>query len=337
MKHIASYKALKYGFIALFYGVSHSTYAFSQVVSGFSYNPINPYIINNFNENFITHINENRPVEFVLGADGVVRPQGTEIVVNTKKDVKIKLKKDSNNEHYFDESRLGSFDILPKKRPQVPISKLKTTKKSGAPLCGKSPATIDEIKQMVSLEAKRQNVDVNFALAITRAESAYDRVRNSHKDARGPMQLIPATAERFGVKDVCDPEQNIAGGVKYLKFLLNEFDNPIYAAAAYNAGEGRIYQYKGVPPFKETLNYVAKVIGFAQGKSGLVSRSKKSPAKISSKSQNSNDSAVAAKPSVVNLSIKKTAKLTVPSKNKEELTQQKDKRAPTRNGSVLQF
>lgn len=202
-----------------------------------------------------------RPTEFILGDDGVVKATQTEIVKSTPITSKINIPSDVT----FNKPQLGSFNII--KNPAVPIAKptKQQSSVSEAPKCGQSPATVQQIIDMVKEEANRQNVDISFALAITRAESVYDRVRNSDKGARGPMQLIPATAKRFGVKDVCDPKDNIRGGVTYLKWLLEKFQNPIYAAAAYNAGEGRIAQYDGVPPFKETLDYVAKVIKFSVG------------------------------------------------------------------------
>ncbi|MEE9926366.1 MAG: lytic transglycosylase domain-containing protein [Brucella anthropi] len=134
-----------------------------------------------------------------------------------------------------------------------------------APECGPSPLTPEEIKTLVEQAARRHQVDALFATAITWAESQFDRSRNSNKGARGPMQLMPETAERFGVRDVCDPASNIEGGVKYLRVLLDEFQNPLLVAAAYNAGEGRIYEYGGVPPFKETVGYVAKVVNYQLG------------------------------------------------------------------------
>lgn len=133
------------------------------------------------------------------------------------------------------------------------------------PECGPSPLTPEEIRTLVEQAARRHQVDALFATAITWAESQFDRSRNSDKGARGPMQLMPGTAERFGVRDVCDPASNIEGGVKYLRVLLDEFQNPLLVAAAYNAGEGRIYEYGGVPPFKETVGYVAKVVNYQLG------------------------------------------------------------------------
>ncbi|RWM89539.1 MAG: lytic transglycosylase domain-containing protein [Mesorhizobium sp.] len=126
--------------------------------------------------------------------------------------------------------------------------------------CGPSPATPEDITRLVVEAAKRHEVDVDFAIAVAIAESRLDRLRNSPKGARGPMQLMPDTAERFGVTDICDPEQNIDGGVRYLRELANEFRNPLLVAAAYNAGEGRVREHAGIPPFKETLAYVAEVL-----------------------------------------------------------------------------
>lgn len=136
------------------------------------------------------------------------------------------------------------------------------------PECGGSPATPAEIARVVIEAAERHNVDAGFAVAVVTAESRLDRLRNSPKGARGPMQLMPATAERFGVSDICDPEENIDGGVRYLRELTDEFKNPLLVAAAYNAGEGRVREHGGIPPFKETLRYVAEVLNIQMGLEG---------------------------------------------------------------------
>jgi soluble lytic murein transglycosylase-like protein len=92
------------------------------------------------------------------------------------------------------------------------------------------------------------------------AESAFKKNAVSKKGAIGLMQLMPATAERFGVRDAFNPEQNINGGTRYLSYLLKMFNNDIVlASAAYNAGENAVKKYNGVPPFPETQNYVSKV------------------------------------------------------------------------------
>lgn len=126
--------------------------------------------------------------------------------------------------------------------------------------CDASPNTPEEIVALVNQVASRHTIDAGLALAITWTESRFDRVRNSPKGARGPMQLMPGTAARFGVTDACDPASNIDGGIRYLRVLLDQFQNPILAIAAYNAGEQAIYDHGGVPPYPETVRYVASVI-----------------------------------------------------------------------------
>lgn len=100
-----------------------------------------------------------------------------------------------------------------------------------------------------------------LALAVISVESGGRPAAESHAGAVGLMQLMPATAERFGVTDRTDPVQNIRGGVAYLDWLLGHFDgDPILAIAAYNSGEGAVRSNAGVPPYSETRNYVPKVL-----------------------------------------------------------------------------
>ncbi len=103
-------------------------------------------------------------------------------------------------------------------------------------------------------------VDEALVRAIVHAESSFNPNAVSHKGAQGLMQLIPATADRFGVADPFDPVQNIRGGVQYLAWLLDRFDGDVtLAAAGYNAGEGNVDRHGGVPPFDETQRYVVRV------------------------------------------------------------------------------
>ncbi len=114
------------------------------------------------------------------------------------------------------------------------------------------------------------NVSPALVLAVIGIESAGQADVVSHAGAVGLMQLIPATAERFGVTDSTDPVQNIKGGVAYLDWLLNEFDNdPLMVLAAYNAGEGAVRANQGVPPYAETRDYVPKVLAAWQVAQGL--------------------------------------------------------------------
>ena len=96
--------------------------------------------------------------------------------------------------------------------------------------------------------------------SVIKVESNYNAHAISNKGALGLMQLIPATARRFGVNDAFNPVQNIEGGAKYLRYLLDLYDGDYrLALAAYNAGEGAVARYGGVPPFAETRNYVSSV------------------------------------------------------------------------------
>jgi hypothetical protein len=116
--------------------------------------------------------------------------------------------------------------------------------------------------ELIVRAAKHFDVDAALISAVIQAESSYNPKIVSHKGARGLMQLMPATAKRFGVSDSFDPEENVYGGTKYLKWLLKTFDgNADLAVAAYNAGEGNVWKYDGVPPFRETINYINKIAG----------------------------------------------------------------------------
>lgn len=109
-----------------------------------------------------------------------------------------------------------------------------------------------------------------LALAVIAVESAGRPRAVSHAGAQGLMQLIPATAERFGVRDAFDPAQNIRGGVAYLDWLLGEFEgDAVLALAGYNAGEGAVRRNNGVPPFAETRDYVPRVLAAWQVARGL--------------------------------------------------------------------
>ena len=107
---------------------------------------------------------------------------------------------------------------------------------------------------------ERQGVDPRFIHAVIKQESRYNPKAVSGVGAQGLMQMMPATAKRFGLKDPFDPAANVEAGTKYLKFLLKKFNGDVsLALAGYNAGEGSVDKYKGVPPYGETQNYVKKI------------------------------------------------------------------------------
>ena len=135
----------------------------------------------------------------------------------------------------------------------TPVSKLDT----GSVI--KAPAT--RYVEIVDEMARAYRVDAELIHALIRTESNYNASAVSHKGAVGLMQLMPATARRYGVVDPRDAAQNIRGGVQYLRDLLDAFHhNLTLTLAAYNAGEGAVAKHGGVPPYAETTAYVARVL-----------------------------------------------------------------------------
>lgn len=112
-------------------------------------------------------------------------------------------------------------------------------------------------------EADRHEIDPALVKAIIMAESGYNPNAISEKGAKGLMQLMPSTAQDLGVEDVFNPQQNISGGVRYFKKLVNRFDGDIkLALAAYNAGSKKVRHYQGIPPYKSTHYYIEKVFKY---------------------------------------------------------------------------
>jgi soluble lytic murein transglycosylase-like protein len=124
----------------------------------------------------------------------------------------------------------------------------------------KPAATGSRVDEIVNEVSREQGVDPLIVHAVIQVESSYDRFALSPKGAQGLMQLIPGTARRFGVKNSWDSRQNIEGGVKYLRFLMDRYPNDLRLVfAGYNAGEEAVARYGGIPPYAETRAYVYKV------------------------------------------------------------------------------
>ncbi|MCW7470872.1 lytic transglycosylase domain-containing protein [Leptospira kanakyensis] len=137
--------------------------------------------------------------------------------------------------------------------PETTGSQSPTSKQTNA-----MPKSNDILETIESI-AKSQGMDPNLVKAMVKAESGFKPKAVSPKGAMGLMQLMPETAESLGVNDPFNPEENIGGGVKFLKGLMKEFKDPEKAIAAYNAGPGAVKRYKGIPPYEETQKYVNKV------------------------------------------------------------------------------
>lgn len=123
--------------------------------------------------------------------------------------------------------------------------------------------TTASLEEIFTEAAEKYNVPKNLIKAIAKAESDFNPNATSGAGAQGIMQLMPATARELGVTDSYDPYQNIMGGTKYISEMLEKYDgNVSLALAAYNAGSNNVAKYGGIPPFKETQNYVVKVTGY---------------------------------------------------------------------------
>lgn len=136
------------------------------------------------------------------------------------------------------------------KLPELTINKM-STKTNALP----------DFNSIIKTQAAKTGVDENLLKAVIKTESGFNPNARSHVGAMGLMQLMPKTAESLGVVDPYNPQQNIEGGSKYLKKLLSKYNgNKEMALAAYNAGPGAVDKYGGIPPYKETQNYVKKVL-----------------------------------------------------------------------------
>ncbi len=141
-----------------------------------------------------------------------------------------------------------------------------------------APVVKPPYREFVEGAAARYGVDPDLITSVIAVESNFDPKASSRKNARGLMQLLPETAERLGVKNIYDPQENIDAGTRYLRELLQRYNNDIVLAlAAYNAGPERVQQYGRVPPFAETISYVRRV------KRGYDKSKSKSSSKTSAK------------------------------------------------------
>lgn len=131
-------------------------------------------------------------------------------------------------------------------------------------MCTVLPAPVSEL---IARIAREEEIDEALVRAVVQVESGGDPHAVSPKGAMGLMQLMPRTAEAMGVNNPFDPEQNLRGGVRLLKILLNEFGDVRLALAAYNAGGPAVRQHRGIPPYAETQGFVQRVLNLWQGDS----------------------------------------------------------------------
>jgi len=157
---------------------------------------------------------------------------------------------------------------------------------------GSAPKTQADLSSIISYASAWSRIDADFIASVIRAESGNNPRAMSRKGAQGLMQLMPETAANLGVKDSFDPAENVDGGVRYLHDLLIQYNgDAARALAAYNAGPHRVQQYGGVPPYRETHAYVARVISdYNRKKVAETKHAAKQPSKSGAQSRSEQSS-----------------------------------------------
>ena len=156
---------------------------------------------------------------------------------------------------------------------------LASSVKQRSPVVAEGELNTHDIKVLVRKLAPDFGLDPELVLAVVTAESNFDPAAVSPKNAQGLMQLIPGTANRFGVQNVWDPVDNLRGGMAYLRWLLNYFNGDLHLAlAGYNAGENAVDRHGGIPPYPETQNYVKRITKMLDAKPGAASSPLPAPA-----------------------------------------------------------
>ncbi|HET9372776.1 MAG TPA: lytic transglycosylase domain-containing protein [Vicinamibacterales bacterium] len=163
------------------------------------------------------------------------------------------------------EIRMGKAlidELLPDEFPYASTAAIEAL--AASPAANGPQLTANALRIAIDRAAAKWGIDKRLAHALIRVESNYNPLAISRKGAMGLMQLMPATAQQYGVRDPFDPLENLEAGMRHLRYLMDRFD-PRRAIAAYNAGEGAVRRYGAVPPYRETQNYVQRILAIFQG------------------------------------------------------------------------
>lgn len=159
---------------------------------------------------------------------------------------------------YVDQS--GQCLVVTVRDPELSAAVAQGGLAAGRRVVERRRESLPGLEEVIPSLGRRYGVDPALVKAIIEVESAWNPRARSRKGALGLMQLLPHTAARFGVRRIFDPEENVAGGVRYLRFLLDRFRGDLgLTLAAYNAGEDAVASHAGIPPYLETLDYVRQV------------------------------------------------------------------------------
>ena len=184
-----------------------------------------------------------------------------------------------------------------------------------APPATKSPVVLSDV---VNTASATYHLDPDLVNSVIHAESGFNAHAISPKGARGLMQLMPQTAGQLGVNDAFDPEANVTGGSRYLRELLERYNfDLIKALAAYNAGPERVEQYQGVPPFRETRAYVARIVHEYNTKKIAQEKEARKKAATTTAKNRAGAKSVAAAKSPAKLPSSKTAAAALPAQSTE--------------------
>jgi soluble lytic murein transglycosylase-like protein len=204
-------------------------------------------------------------------AERVTLANGFDLVCNHHQliDGKVRIYLKATEPDFFDlnPAEVTGYETVPDPAPAQPES-ISAASQNSSPIKASAAAvpesehlTAQDLHQILSKPSAEHNVDEDLLASLIKAESGGHTRAISRTGARGLMQLMPGTARQLGVSDSFAPEQNVRGGTAYFDSLLNRYhDNIALALAAYNAGPGAVDRYHGIPPYRETQLYVARVI-----------------------------------------------------------------------------